>query len=523
MALGTLASRGTGFLRVVAMSAAIGVSIPGGISDPYNVANTAPNIVYELLLGGVLTSIVVPLLVQAAREDDDEGEAFTSLFLSLVVVLLGAAAIVGVLAAPLIASVYGYGDGPERDVTIGFLRLLIPQIVFYGAGATISAILNTRRRFGAPMFAPVLNNVIVIATALVFITLDGPRPPTSAGLTTDQLLTLGIGTTLGIVVMTLALLPSLRASGFRWRFHLGRHPRLGHAARLGGWVLLYVAANQLAYALIVRLARQAVDGGYTAYNYAFILFQLPHAVVTVSVVTALVPRLSAHSLDDNPSAVRAEVSRGLRLVGSVVVPAALLYVVLSSPIARVVTQHGVTSADQARFTGQVLAAFALGLLSFSAFQLLLRVFYARQDSRTPALLNLAVNAVNVAADYTLFALLDGRSRVVGLALGHALAYTVGTVLLARRLRRDLGGLDGARVARTLVRVLLASLLGALGAWGAARIALGLLGDGWTAAVAALVAGGFAGVALYVSAAARMHVREVTSLQATAGRLLRRSR
>ena len=523
MALGTLASRGTGFLRVVAMSAALGISIQGGVADPYNVANTAPNIVYELLLGGVLTSIVVPLLVQAAREDDDGGEAFTSLFLSLVVVVLGAAAVVGVLGAPLIARVFGYASGPERDLAATFLRYFVPQILFYGAGATISAILNTRRRFGAPTFAPVLNNLVVIATALVFITLDGPRPPTATGLTSAQTLTLGLGTTLGVVVMTVALVPSLRASGFRWRFRLGRHPRLAQAARLGGWVLLYVAANQVAYAVIVRLAKAAVDGGYTAYSYGFILFQLPHAVVTVSVVTALLPQLSGHALEQDLGAIRADLSRGLRLIGAVVVPAAALYFVLAGPIARVVLEHGVTSADQARFTGQVLAMFALGLLSFSAFQLLLRVFYARQDSRTPALLNIAVNAVNVAVDLLLFAVLDGRSRVVGLAVGHAIAYTVGAALLARRLRRDLDGLDGSRVVRTLVRVLVASVLAALGGWGASRILTALLGGGWSSALAATVTGLAVGAALYLTAASRMHVREVAALRATGRRLLARAR
>jgi putative peptidoglycan lipid II flippase len=505
MALGTVASRATGFLRIVAMSAALGIT---GVASAYNVANTAPNIVYELLLGGVLTSVVVPLLVQAAHEDDDDGRAFTSLFLSLVLTVLAVVVVVAIAAAPLISRLLVPGSDAKRELTTTFLRYFLPQILFYGVGATISAVLNVRGRFGAPMAAPVLNNLVVIATALVFITLEGPRPPTAEGLTGAQIATLGIGTTLGVVVMTVALLPSLVASGFRWTWRLGTHPRLRRAARLAVWVVVYVVANQVGYAIIVRLAEAAVDGGYTAYTYAFILFQLPHAVVTVSVVTALLPRMSRAALTGNSAAITADVSRGLRLVAAIVVPAAVFLVVLGRPLARVVLEHGVTTADAAAFTGSVLMAFAVGLLPFSAYQVLVRTCYARQDSRSPALVNVAANGVNIAVDVALFTILDGRSRVVGLALGHAVAYTVGCVLLGRRLGRTLGGLDGARVTQTVVRLLVASTIGALGAYGAARIAAAGLGDGLVGATGELLAGGLAGGALFVSSASRMRVTEL---------------
>ena len=522
MALGTIASRLTGFLRVIAMAAALGISLPDGVADPYNLANTTPNIVYELLLGGVLTSVVVPLLVQAAHDDEDGGDTVAQLLLSLVVVVLGVAVAVGLVAAPLLAALLGTDPGPERELTTTWLRFFLPQIAFYGVGATITAILNTRRRFGVPMAAPILNNLVVIATALIFITLDGPRPPTAAGLTTTQLTVLGIGTTLGVVVMTAALLPTLRATGFRWRWRFGRHPALRRAARLASWVFVYVVANQIALLVILRLAKRAVDGGATAYQYGFLLFQLPHAVVTVSVVTALLPRMSADAVTGDLAAVRVDLARAARLVAVVLVPAAFAYVVLGPRIAQLVFQYGVTSADQAQFAGHVLTAFACGLLSFSAFHLLLRVSYALQDSRTPALINIASNTVNVVVDLALFAALDGRNRVVGLAAGHAVAYTVGTLLLGRQVRRRLGGIGAPGVLRTVVRAAVAAAIGALGAWGTSRLLVSTLGTGQpavaTAVVGALVVGGF----LYVVSARRMRVRELEIFANIVRGALRRS-
>ena len=507
IALGTLASRLTGFLRIVAMAAALGLT---GVADAYNLANVTPNILYELLLGGVLTSIVVPLLVRAEREDDDGGVAFAQLFLTLVAVSLAIAAVIGVLAAPLLARLLGASTPAERDLTTTFLRFFLPQIAFYGVGATITAILNTRRRFGAAAVAPVLNNLVVIVTAVVFILISDGRP-TVEGLTGAQRAVLGIGTTLGVVVMTVALLPSLRSTGFRWRARLGWHPALRRAAGLAAWVFVYVAANQLGLFVIVRLAKAAGEGGITAYQYAFLLFQLPHSLVTVSVVTALVPRMSRHAADGDLDQLRADFSRGVRLIAAVLIPAAVAYLVLARPIATVVFNLGRFSNSDAAFVGDVLAAFACGLMSFSAFQLLLRLFYVQQDSRTPALVNIAANTVNVVVDVGAFLVLDGRSRVVGLAVGHAVAYTVGALLLARLMSRRIGGLDGFVVVRTLVRVSVAAGIAAIAAYGVAQLVRGTLGQGLLGAVVAVASAAIVGGSFYVTCARRMGVREVQTV------------
>ncbi len=380
MALGTVASRGTGFLRTVAITAAIGVH---SVGDAYNVANTTPNIIYDLLLGGVLTSVVVPVLVRASKEDEDGGERFASSLLTVVGLGLAIFTVIGILIAPLIARIY-LANAAEVSLATTFMRWFLPQIVFYGVGATIGAILNIRGRFGAPMVTPVLNNLVVIAIAVIFIFLPGRHPLTVGGLTTTQIWVLGAGTTLGVIAMTLALLPSLRASGFRYRPRLDlRHPGLRQAIRLGGWVLVYVAASQLSYFVVTRLATGPV--AFTVYSNAYQLFQLPHAIVAVSLITALLPRMSSHAADDRLDLVRSDLSLGLRMSAVVLVPAALGLFALSRPLAITLFAHHSTSVADATRIGAALAAFAAAVLPFSAFQLQLRAFLRHGRQPHPGL------------------------------------------------------------------------------------------------------------------------------------------
>jgi putative peptidoglycan lipid II flippase len=363
------------------------------------------------------------------------------------------------------------------------------------------------------MAVPVLNNVVVIAAMAVFVMLPGPRPPTPGGMTTAQFLVLGIGTTLGIVAQTVALVPFLRRAGFRFRPRRLDRSRFAELGKLGGWVLTYVVANQAGYLVIVRLATGAREGGYSAYTYAFQLFSLPHAIVAVSVITALAPAISARAVAGELDRVRLELSNGLRLIAVILVPAAFGLAVLARPVAVAAFQHGAFTAADAALTGKVLVAFACGLLPFSAFQLLARVFYWLQDSRTPAVVNIAVNAVNVGADLLLATRLHGGALVVGMAAGYALSYVVGSVVLARMLRARLGGLDGRRITRTLVRVLVGSAIGALGAYGVEALVRATFGAGLRGAALSLPCAALVGGGLYVVSARRMHVAEVESVAA----------
>jgi putative peptidoglycan lipid II flippase len=518
MALGTIASRATGFLRTAVIAAALG---PALLGDAYNVANTTPNIVYELLLGGVLTSFVVPLLVAAAARDGDQGEAYGQRLLTLVTIGLAALSALAVLAGPWIVRAYLHTCSPEQEhLATVFVRYFLPQILFYGVGATMGAVLNARGSFAAPMWTPVLNNVVVIGTGIAFLVMAQGHP-TPGELSGGQTLLLGLGTTGGIVAQAIALLPALRATGFRWKWRLDFPPgELSAAARLARWAFVYVVANQVAYVVVVRLATGAAhcssDGrasGFSPYAYAFQLFQLPHAVVAVSIITALLPRMSRHATERRLDLVRADVSTGWRSAAVLLVPASVGALVLGRELAVVLLGHGNTTVEDARYIGTVLACFSVGLVPFSFFQLGLRAFNAQQDARTPALVNIAVNAVNLAVDVALYLVLPASVRVAGLALGWAASYVVGMAILIRLLGRRTGGVDGARVTQTVVRLLLATVPAAALALLGVLVAHSVLGTGATGAVVALVLGGGAGLVAFTSLARRLRISELGAVAA----------
>jgi putative peptidoglycan lipid II flippase len=512
MAVGTVASRATGFLRTAVLVAVLGVQ---GVPLAFTVANTAPNIVYELLLGGILTSTVVPLLVRADK--DGYGEAYAQRLLTLTVLVLGWTALVLVLLAPQIADLYlsSSVDADTRALTITFARFFLPQVLFYGVGALLGAWLNTHGRFGPPMWAPVLNNVVVIGSLVVFALLPGPDHLTSGSITDTQVAVLGIGVTLGIVAQTVALLPALRATGLRLVPRLDlRGTGLGQAGRLARWTFFYVVCNQLVLLVVVNLASGAPkDRGYPSYTNAFLLWQLPHAVVAVSVITALLPAMSRAAHDGRLDVLRAQLDRGLRTTTALMVPAATALVVLGVPVATTVFGHGRTSLDQARFMGELLAVFACGLVAFSTYQLQLRAFYALQDTRTPALVNLVVNAVTVGVDVAVYLLVPDRWRVLGLAAGQASSYLVGvvvcTTVLARRVPRDTHG----HVLRTATRCLFAVAAPAVAALLVARLADDALGTAFTGSLVATAAGGAVLLVGYVAIVRRLGVPEVDELVA----------
>jgi putative peptidoglycan lipid II flippase len=512
MALGTVASRATGFLRTALLATVLGVK---SVALAFNVANTAPNIVYELLLGGILTSVVVPLVVRANKEG--VGEELVQRLLTLAVLVLGAASLVLVLFAPLIVDVYlnQSVDAHTRHLAVVFARFFLPQILFYGVGAILGAYLNTHGRFGPPMWAPVLNNVVVIVTLVLFALLPGPRELTSANITDTQLAVLGVGVTLGIVAQTVALLPALRKTGLRLRPRFDfRGTGLRPAAQLARWTFFYVVCNQAVLVVVAQLASSAPrDRGYPSYTYAFLLWQLPHAVVAVSIITALLPQMSRAAAAGRLRDLREQLDGGLRLTIAVLVPAAVAYVVLGRALATLVFGHGETSAGEARFIGTLLAVFACGLVAFSTYQLQLRAFYALQDTRTPAMVNLAVNVTTVVVDVLLYLTLSPQHRVVGLAAGQASSYLVGvvvcTTVLAGRVPRDPRG----HVLRTATRCLFAAAGPAVVAAVVVHLAAGFAGRGSAGAGLAVVLGGLVLLTGYLAAARGARVAEVDQLLA----------
>jgi putative peptidoglycan lipid II flippase len=491
MAIASAASRLTGFLRSLAVTAAIGVALVG---NAYNTANTLPNIVYELLLGGVLTSVVVPLLVQAQERDPDRGEAYTQRLLSLAVAGLAAATLLATLAAPLLTLLYSSGAGAKSELTTFFAYLLLPEIFFYGLGAMIGAILNTRGVFGPPAWAPVLNNIVVIVVAGLFIGMTAGDGGTTTSLSTGETLLLGIGTTFGIVVQALVLLPALRRTGFRWRFRLDlRGSRLGEAGPLALWVIGYVLVSQIGYLVQLRLANGVPDElpGVATFTNASLLFQMPYGILGVSLLTALMPRMSRAAARGDRDSLLSDLSLGSRLSALALLPVTALFIVLGPAIGTVIYGHGRTGDSAARTIGAVLAVSAFGLVPFAITMLQLRVFYAVKDARTPTMINLGMTAARVVLSLLAALVLPDRHLVAGLLVATSLSYVVGAIAGEELLRRRFGRLDTARTVRASGRFLVMSVLAGLAAWLVQALVFGALGQGFGGSLVAVLAGSVA--------------------------------
>ena len=479
--LGTLFSRVTGFLRVSAL-AALGFA---HVTDIYNIANSTPNIVYELLLGGILTATLVPLFVESHERDDPRAtDAINTV--AIVVLVVGTA--LGTLAAPWIIRAYGTSGAQQQELATSLLRWFMPQMLFYGVTALATAMLNARRQFAAAAFAPVLNNVVVI-TMLLAVGRAATDPITVRSVLDDPVLVvlIGLGTTAGVVAMTLVLLPALRRAGaaFRW-YWAPAHPAVRRLARLSGWTIGYVAANQIAFFVVLVLAYRT-RSDVSVYLAAFTFFQLPHGLLAVSVMTALGPEIASRHQADDLDGVREHFSGGLRLLIVVMVPAAVGLAVLARPLIRALLDHGDFSNASVIHTAATLRAFAFGLVAFSLYLYVVRTFSSMQNTRTPFLLNVIENGVNVV---TAFAFYEWRG-VEGLAWSWTIAYTVGAVVALVALRRRLGRLGGRRLASSALRVTAAvvpagvvcvAVTAGLGSATASRSLLTLAGAGGALAV-----------------------------------------
>ncbi|QXJ23032.1 murein biosynthesis integral membrane protein MurJ [Actinomadura graeca] len=526
MAVGTLASRVTGFLRTAMLVAALGT---GALADGYNTANTVPFIVYDLLLGGVLTAVVVPLIVRARERDAEYGARYEQRLFTLAVLGLAVITVAAVLLGPVFITIYGGAmEGAQRDLAVLFARLFAVQIFFLGVSAFSGAILNTRKRFGAPMWAPVLNNIVICGTAAAFL-LVSTGTVTPGSITDAEVALLAGGTIGGMALQTIALWPSLRGSGFRWRPRLDfRKGELGQMGRMAVWTLSYVVITQIGFAVTTSLSNAAGvlgrkehlgDVGYTPYFNAYQLFQLPYAIIGVSVITALLPRMSEHAAANRMHEVRDDFSSGLRLCSVIILPAAALMATLAGEITTVLFAHGQTTVSNAQVIANVLEMFAIALVPFAAYQLMLRVFYAMQDTRTPAFVSVAVVITNIAMAFTAYKVLPTDKIIVGIAGGFALAQTVGALVGWAILRRRLGGMDGRRIAVTYLKLAVAlwPLLGF--AYAVHAIVDAAMGEGLLPGLAVLVVGSAGGGILYLFFAKLLRVGEVQTMVTTITRRL----
>lgn len=508
VAAGTAVSRVTGVARVAVLGAVLGT--PSAVADAYDLANSTPNMVYELLMGGILSSSLVPLFTRLRDADDDEGaNAVTTATLLAVSVITVAA----VALAPFIFHLYSLltadtvDAGEYRRVGSLLARIFLVQIFFYGLNSLWSVSLNARRRFFAAAWAPALSNVIIIASLLVVPTLTDHTVPGLRDVLDSPRLqwVLGGGATLGIAVMALALLPALLAAGVRYRPNFDfSHHAVRTLRTMSGWALGYVVANQVALVVVRNLLRGG-DGSVFAYSRAYLWFVLPHGLLAVSIATTFLPEMSSAVARNDRAALVRHTSLGIRLIALVTLPAGFGLFVLRRSIIGAAFQHGNVSAADALVTSRVLAGFALGLAAFSVYLFTLRMFYASYDARTPFLLNLFENAVNI----VLAVALVGRYGLLGLSASFAIAYGTSALLTMVVAARRVEGFDLGELLGRLARMTAASVVMALCVWITARVVGANAGLG---AVVRVAAGTVVGAVSYLGALLALRVPEVEQLR-----------
>jgi putative peptidoglycan lipid II flippase len=519
MAAGTLVSRGTGFVRTMVITYAIGV---GAMGDSYNVANTLPTLLYILVGGGALNAVFVPQLVRSMKNDEDGGEAYASRLLTLVVIGLGGVVFATVLAAPILVRLVSdsiMNNPQSADVTVSLARYCLPTIFFMGVHVVMGQILNARGKFGAMMWTPVLNNIVVIFTFGMYAWVYGPFTRTGVTpeiISPEGVRLLGIGTLLGLTVQALSMIPYLRAAGFKFRPRFDwRGHGLGHAAKLARWTFLFVLANQAGYLVVTQLATAAGNAsgrngaGLSAYSNALLIWQLPQAVITVSVMSAVLPRISRAAADGDTTAVRDDLSYGLRTSAVAIVPAAFMFLALGPAIGS--TLYGFGSSYQGTSVGWMLSAFALGLIPYSAQYVLLRGFYAYEDTRTPFYNTVWVAASQAAMSGICYLVLPADWAVTGMAFSYGLSYLVGLLVALPRLKRRIGDLDGARINRTYSRMVGASIIPAIVGFSSSFLIIHTLSSGFISDLIALVVGMSLQLGLFILIAKRMHIEEMDSL------------
>jgi len=467
MAVGTIISRITGFIGGVIMIATLGTAL---LADAFNVANTMPNILYNLLVGGALTAIFVPQLVRAF-DDADGGHLFASRLVTTISGILLVLVIIGVIFAPQLVYIYAPsfstpGFETEREIAIAFTRYCLPQIFFLGLFTMLGQVANARGSFAPLMWAPIANNLVVIVVFSAFL-IKWPSVNVDS-ITSTQIQILGWGTTAGIIVQALILIPVVKRSGIKIRPKWGV-AGLGKSFNLAGWTLVYVLISQLGYLVTVNVAtsaavRSAQEGiktgvGYTPYTYAYFVMLLPYSIVTISIITAILPHISKLALDGKRDEVKAQLVRAIRLVGVITVPSAVAFLFFGPLITQSIF-IGIPTEDS-RYIGYVLSALSFGLVAFSINLILIRGFNAFEDTKTQVVSIFVINIIAVAMSYFFLYFLKNQWVTVGLGVAFSVSYLVGLFVTLGLLKKHVGKLAISEFLAQHIRLLTASLLAML--------------------------------------------------------------
>jgi putative peptidoglycan lipid II flippase len=467
MAIGTILSRITGFFRAILAVAVLGTAL---LADSYNVANTMPNILYNLLVGGALTAIFVPQLVRSFS-DEDGGNGFASRLVTTISGILLLLVLIGVIFAPALVRLYApefttSGFEKEFEIAVAFTRYCLPQIFFLGLFTMLGQVANARGSFAPLMWAPIANNLVVIAIFAGVLIMQ--QSISVENITDGQIQLLGWGTTLGIVVQALILIPVVKRSGIRLQPIFGV-AGLGKSFSLAGWTLVYVLISQIGYLITVNVAtsaavRSAQAGiatgvGFTPFTSAYYIMLLPYSIVTISIVTALLPHLSKLAIEKNTLEVKKQLIRAIRMCGVVTVPSSVAFLLFGSLMTEVL-YFGI-SLEDSRYIGYVLSALSLGLVAFSINLILIRGFNAFEDTRTQVISILIINIISSALSYLFLATLRNELVTIGLGLAFAISYIFGLFVTIALLSKHVGKFQYSQFVGQHFRLYLASFISML--------------------------------------------------------------
>ncbi len=531
MAAGTVFSRASGFIRSALLVAALGAAIRG---DLFSIANTLPNMVYILLAGGIFNAVLVPQLVRRIKEDPDGGDAYARRVITLSALFLGAVTVLLIVFAPALLGLYlddRYLE-PDRaehlESIVDLTRWCLPQVFFYGMYVLIGQVLNARGRFGPMMWAPIANNVLSIAMLVTYLLVWGPvgdGPQRYEPLDTSQEVLLGLGSTVGIVAQFVVLLPYLRASGFVYRPRFDfRDPELRKTLSLGIWTVLFVVVTQAAYLVVVKLASGGtVDGGtgYTVYANSLLIMMVPHSIVTVSLATAILPRISSFAHEGRLGELGSTVGSTLRTSLALVLPFAVLLPVVAGDVAGFAFGWA-GGEDTAASFAPTLALFGPALAFFTVHYFMLRGFYAMEMTRLVFFIQVVVSGTNVLVATLLVPSRPPQETAPMLVVAYLSAYAVGALVSFVLLRRTVGGLETPQLLRFLARMSIVLVAAVAAAW-SVELALAGLGER-PGPLVGLVRGGasaLAGLLVVLGGARLLRVREVTTLVDTVAARLRR--
>ncbi|TAN31302.1 MAG: murein biosynthesis integral membrane protein MurJ [Actinomycetota bacterium] len=435
MASGTLVSRLTGLLRLLALAYALGI---GTFSDSFNLANNTPNIIYDLLLGGIISASILPVFVGHFAKDD-EGSAWDSIssVFSIGLVLLVVGTAVFELAAPAIIHLYLIVNhtqiaAQQQRVATLLLRYFAPQLLFYGLIALLTAILNARSVFAPPAYAPVVNNIVAIFVFLMFSIAKKSLDLGSVHAFSVPILLLGVGTSAGVALQFLFLLPSLKKAGARIRFQPDyRNPAIHEIWAISGWTIGFVIANQVALFWILAIAASSTPGTVSAYTYGYIFFQLPYGIASYSIMAAIMPELARSFSQGQLERYKKRLGMALRSSVTIMFPAAFAYLAISRPVLTLLLGHGAVNPNGVGLTTRALNGFAVGLPGFAGYLAVVQAYQSIKRTRIVFVLYLLENGLNIILAVTLHLRYGTYGLAISLSIAYSVAFLAGLATLVR--------------------------------------------------------------------------------------------